>query len=223
VAFIEIENLFYKVKSKNKNIELLNNINLSVNQSDMVTLIGNNGVGKTTLSKLIIGAIKPDKGKILLDGRDLQSYSKFEIGKKVGYLFQNPQLQLFNTSIKEELLFAYEFGSGITKEVLDKYKKIIKKLSLEKALNTPIHHLSRGEKQRVAIGTILMNNPKFIIFDEPTVGLDSIRKKEFINIITELYNDGIGMFFISHDNDFIESLPTKIIKLSEGRILDVSN
>jgi len=224
MAFIELENIEYSTKKRKLNKEkLFNGLDLKIENNAFVTIIGDNGIGKTTLSKLIIGEINPDKGSVFLNGQEVKAYERFEIGKMIGYLFQNEELQLFCNKIEEELLFSYEFGEGITEEIHTRFNNIIKELSLEKVLKTPINKLSKGEKKRVAIGTILMNTPKFIILDEPTVGLDAKLIDDFRNIILKIYQQGIGILLISHDMSFIKSLPTKIYKISTGGIVNECN
>lgn len=217
MSYFRLENINYSVKIKgNLKKVLFEGLHFSCEQSDFITLSGDNGIGKTTLSKLLIGILKPDAGEAFLDGKNLNDFMLYEVGKKVGYLFQNPSIQLFNRDIKEELFFAHDFGVEIEEDIEARYEEIIKLLSLEKALTTPIVQLSQGEKQRVAIGTILMNDPEFMILDEPTVGLDEERKERLRETILRLNERGIGLLVISHDAEFIDKLPAKHLRMNKG-------
>lgn len=214
MAYIELQNISHTLKSK----QLFNCLNLEIDQKEFLTLIGDNGCGKTTLTKLIIGTIKPDTGVISLDKQLIDTYKLYQVGQQVGYLFQNPDLQLFNPTIEDELLFSSRYIKALEVDAPSRYKEIVQELDLEHCLDTNIQNLSQGEKQRVAIGTILMNKPKFLILDEPTTGLDYKRKGELLKILTRIHNKGIGVLLISHDTSFINQLPGRVAKLSKGRI-----
>lgn len=217
MSYYQLTDINYTIKSKNSPPnKLFEGLNFTCRQSDFITLSGDNGIGKTTLTKLLIGILKADSGEILLDGDRLESLELHEIGKKIGYLFQNPNIQLFNKSIKEEMYFAYDYGVKIKGDIQKRYEDIIKLLALEKALKTPMVQLSQGEKQRVAIGTILMNDPEFIILDEPTVGLDEARIANLTESLLRLNRQGIGLLVISHDRKFIDGLPAKHLILEKG-------
>jgi energy-coupling factor transport system ATP-binding protein len=217
MSYYQLEDINYTIKIKGASDKtVFEGLNFTCQQSDFLTLAGENGIGKTTLTKLLIGIIEPDNGMVLLDGKDVKQLKRYEVGKKIGYLFQNPDIQLFNRSIKEELYFAHDYGVETTGNIDDRYIDIIELLSLEKALNTPIVQLSQGERQRVAIGTILMNDPEFIILDEPTVGLDDIRKSTLKDTLIRLNKKNIGLLIISHDKGFIDDLPAKHLDMGKG-------
>jgi len=215
MAYIKLYNISYSLKNKK---QLFDCLNFNIEQDEFVSLIGDNGCGKTTLTKMIIGTIKPDEGEISFNGKSIDSYKLFEVGQQLGYLFQNPDLQLFNPTIEDELLFSSKYIKTLEANAYLRFKEIVKDLALEECLTTNIQNLSQGEKQRVAIGTILMNNPKFLILDEPTTGLDYKRKTELIDILIKIHNKGIGVLLISHDMNFVQQLPGKVAKLENGRV-----
>lgn len=215
MGFIELNNVLYTLKNKK---QLFNYLNLVLEQDEIVSLVGDNGCGKTTLSKLMIGSIRADLGSVCLDNKDIEDYKLFEIGRQIGYLFQNPDLQLFNPTIEDELMFSSQYVKELESGAKERFKRIVKDLSLSECLNTNTQNLSQGEKQRVALGTILMNKPKYLILDEPTTGLDYQRKAELLEILINIHSQGIGMLIISHDMSFINKLPGKVLKLENGRI-----
>lgn len=217
MSFISMKHIHYTVKTKSREEKILfEDLNLSLEQNDFVTLSGLNGVGKTTLSKMIIGIIKPDSGEISLNNHDISTFELHQVGREIGYLFQNTTLQLFNRSVKEELYFASQYGVTIEEDIDKRYKKVFALLDLDKTINTPIAQLSKGEKQRVAIGTILMNDSKFIILDEPTVGLDDERIEGLITTLNRLANNGVGMMVISHNDSFIGQLSARHLRMAHG-------
>lgn len=220
MSYINLSHIKYRIRPKKGDSKVLfEDLNLSISQGEVVCLSGANGIGKTTLSKLIIGMIKPDSGQITLDGKDIKKYKLHEISREVGYLFQNTNIQLFNRTVRDELLFASSYGVTIQGDVESRFNEVYHLLDLEKTGNTPIVHLSQGEKQRVAIGTILMNQTKFIILDEPTVSLDEIRKNQLIQLMKQLNEQGIGLLVISHDIDFIRELDGRHLIMKSGGVI----
>lgn len=217
MAFYDLKNIVYTIQSKHHpSKRLFDHLSLALNQNELVTLSGENGVGKTTLTKIMLGVNAIDSGQVLLEGRSIYEYELHEVGRRIGYLFQNPSIQLFNRSIKEELYFAYEYGVEIKGDIKKRYQQTIETLGLEKALSTPVVQLSQGEKQRVAIATILMNDPEFIILDEPTVGLDQKRMDILLDILIKLNEQNIGLMIISHNRNFIARLPARHLVLEKG-------
>lgn len=217
MAYIEIESVTYELNTKPKRT-LYRDLNLSLKKGEMAALIGPNGVGKTTITKMILGFLQPDSGQVLVDGLKAVDYRRPDMGQKIGYLFQNPSLQLFSARVEEELLFAYEVRGSVTDSIRQRCHQIIDGLSLREAMMTPVFHLSQGEKQRLAIGTLLMNDPDYLILDEPTSGLDGDRKAMLKEILLGLNREGIGMLIISHDQDFLEGLPVTTYHMDEGQV-----
>ncbi|MDI6705721.1 MAG: ABC transporter ATP-binding protein [Bacillota bacterium] len=183
-------------------------------------ITGPNGSGKTTLGKLMTGILKPSTGQVLICGKDSRAMTLGEIGSKIGYLFQNPSHQLFATSVKEEISFVLEL-KGCTKEEIDrKVKNSLETFHLLHLKESLPFKLSRGEKQRLAIAAVLINEPGFLVLDEPTTGLDMDRRKVLAGILEELRQKGIGMAVISHDQEFVKRHSDRIIKMSGGEIVE---
>jgi len=201
---------------------VIENTSLTLFQNEFTAVTGPNGSGKTTLGKLIVGIVKPDCGSVKILNRDTREMTLGEIGKKVGYLFQNPERQLFSMNIREEISFPMEIR-GIPKEkIKEKVDEMLETFSLTHLEGIPAFKLSRGEKQRLAIASILVNNPGFFVMDEPTTGLDAERKKDLSELISNLQDKGIGMVVISHDLPFIKQHADRTITLSGGKIIDDS-
>ena len=217
MAYFEACQLSFGYK---KNL-VLQEVNFSLHQSQAVALLGENGVGKTTLSKLMIGLNQPRSGSILWKGRPVEEVPTHEIGRSVGYLFQNPSCQIFCATIKEELLFAARFRGNQSAEEEKKADRMIRRFSLEEARDVPTFQLSQGEKQRLALATILMNEPEFLILDEPTFGLDQERKDELTFYLKKIHQSGIGMMIISHDIKFVDSLCSRKLTVKNRRVYEV--
>ena len=183
-------------------------------------ILGPNGSGKTTLSKLACGIYKPDSGKLLLNGEPASRFSLGKIGKTVGYLFQEPGRQLFATNCLEELTFVGEIKGEDKQQTAVLAENLLKRFGLFELRERSIYRLSRGEKQRLALCGILMQNPLYIILDEPTTGLDKQARQVLYNTIDELLSQGVGLAVISHDHEVIDRYTqAKIIKVANGEVL----
>lgn len=214
---IELRDLTFGYDKKK---DVIKNINLKFYNHEFTAIIGKNGSGKTTLGKLMIGILKPSIGDVLIYGQNTKNLSLGQIGKNIGYLYQNPDRQIFAPTVEEEISFALEY-KGLEKEVIvNKTKEILELFQLEHLKNSFPFKLSRGEKKRLALATILVNDIDYLILDEPTTGLDVKRINILSEIIEKLLNRKIGMAVISHDENFIEKHATRIIEISEGEIIN---
>ncbi len=216
MAYYEANKISYEIRGRT----IFKEISFQLEQKEFVSLVGANGIGKTTLSKLMIGIQKPSGGEIRLDGVPVSEYALFEVGRKVGYLFQNPSCQIFCPTIMEELLFSLRFQGGETPEGRDRAVEMMRRFSLLDAQNSPTHCLSQGEKQRLALATILMNQPEYLMLDEPTTGLDQVRKTELGHYLQEIHQSGVGILMISHDQDFVKQMSQRILRLDDGGLYE---
>lgn len=196
----------------------MNNISLKINKHEVTTILGPNGSGKTTLGKLIIGILKPISGQVYITNQDVSEMTLAQVGLKIGYLFQNPEKHFFSNTVEDELGFVPRL-KGLNDDFLEnRIKELLRLFQLEHLRKSSPLLLSQGEKQRLAIATILINQPEYLILDEPTTGLDVERKKVLIDLLKELRKNGIGMTIISHDHSFIEQLSQRVIKIHRGEI-----
>jgi len=212
--YISIKNLSYKIKDK----PILEDINLDLDKNQCTALIGHNGSGKTTLGKQIVGILQATSGDVFIEGINNCNLKLHDIGKKIGYLFQNPDKQIFAPTVYEELAFASKYNVQATENIDTKIREILDIFDLTDHINAKTYNMSQGEKQRVALATIMLNNPEYLILDEPTTGLDKLRKDEFGKLLDKFINKGIGVLLISHDLKFIDKHATRIIEMRSGRI-----
>ena len=182
-------------------------------------ILGPNGSGKTTLSKLACCIYKPDSGKLLLNGKEANNFSLGKIGKTVGYLFQEPGRQLFATNCLEELTFVGEIKGENKEETTARAEALLKRFGLFELRERSIYRLSRGEKQRLALCGILMQNPVYIILDEPTTGLDRQARQVLYETIDGLLAQSVGLAVISHDHEVIDRYAqAKIVRVANGEV-----
>jgi len=217
VSFIKFENVSFNYQPQKP---LLKDLELSIESNSFTAITGPNGSGKTTLGKLAIGILKPLSGKVLFGGKDISGMSLGEIGSKIGYLFQNPEIQIFANTVIDDLAFVMRIKNTDENIISKKIDILLDFLNISDLRNSNTFNLSYGEKQRLAIAGILINEPQFLILDEPTTGLDIERKIMLAALIEKLLAAGKGLMIISHDHKFINNFSGRILRISGGRIYE---
>ena len=217
IPVLEFENISFGYQPSR---QVLSKISLTVRKGEMVSIVGRNGAGKSTLSKLVCGFEKPDKGRILLDGRDIESESISDRAVKVGMVMQNPNHMISKPMIFDEVALGL-VTRGCSKEQTNlRVEKVLKTCGLHPFRNWPVSALSYGQKKRVTIASILVLNPQVIILDEPTAGQDFRHYTEFMEFLLKLNREeGTTIIMITHDMHLILEYTTRAIVMSEGRII----
>lgn len=218
----------YNPKTALKKVAL-KDINLAIQDGKINAVIGTSGSGKTTMVELLNSLLVPTKGKVIVDKDIISEKSQIKnintLRRKVGIVFQFPQEQFFNLTVKKELEFGLLSFNYRTNEIDKRVSDALKMVGLDDSyLNRDPFKLSNGEQRKVAIASILIVNPKIIVFDEPTIGLDYESKKNFIKLIRMLknrYNKTI--IIISHDIDFIHNISDYVILLDKGSLILTGN
>jgi len=197
---------------------VLSGINFTPEEKGLTALIGPNGSGKTTLGKLMTGILQPTEGRVLIEGQDSGGLSLGAIGKRIGYLFQNPERQIFAPTVEEELSFALRLKGVPDEEINSRVEEMLGRFRLTDLQERFPFNLSRGEKQRLALAATLINRPDYLILDEPTTALDIKRKNELLGFLKELLDRGVGMLIISHDHDFLKKHASEMVEMAGGEI-----
>jgi len=183
-------------------------------------LLGPNGSGKTTLGKLSAGLLKPDAGRVLYNEQDIANWKLGEIGRHVGYLFQDPARQIFTSHPLQEIAFPLELRGIPKPDAEEKAKELLAQFELEDIADCSTYTLSRGEKQRLVIAAVMACAPSFLVLDEPTTGLDGQRRETLARTLRNLIKDGVGVLLITHDRTFALELGADIRFMAGGRMLD---
>jgi len=220
---IEIKNANFSYDSD----FILKDLNFTVHNKEKIAIIGGNGVGKTTLIKIIVGELKLNLGSIKIFEEELNTSSL----KRIGYVPQSQKENLYTFPITVKELVTLQLYDSLgkfkipRKEHYNKTMNLLKKMNLEKYANYPIKELSGGLRQRVVITRALMNNPDILIFDEPTSGVDESSKIQFAKTIEELNKKfDVSIILITHELDWIKNnlKLDSIYELKNGGLLNVA-
>ncbi|MDE3840628.1 energy-coupling factor ABC transporter ATP-binding protein [Bacillus methanolicus] len=196
----------------------LNDVSFEIREGEWVAIVGHNGSGKSTLAKLLNGLQFPMKGKIKVCGIESTEESVWEIRKKIGMVFQNPDNQFVGTTVQDDVAFGLE-NNGIPREVMvQRVKEALEKVKMDQFLDQEPHHLSGGQKQRVAIAGILALRPEIIILDEATSMLDPRGREEVLQTIRDL-KDSERLTVISITHDLEEAAKAdRILVMNKGQL-----
>lgn len=214
--FVHIENL-YKIYKK-KSIPAINNLILSLEKEKIHGILGPNGAGKTTLIKILTGLLKPDEGEILINDLNVLKNKKY-INSIIGLIPQEIALYQNLTAYENLNYFAsqYNIPKSARKEIIANY---LKKIDLFDRKNDLIKHFSGGMKRRINLIAGLLHNPKLLILDEPTVGIDVQSKNVIINLLEDLNNDGMTIIYTSHLIDEAEKICDNVYIINKGKIVE---
>ncbi len=215
MAIIDMKNVSFQYTANQK---ALSNINLTIQRGEWVSILGHNGSGKSTLSKLLIGLLKPSEGEIMVDNTLLNAETVYDVRRKIGIVFQNPDNQFVGVTVRDDIAFGLENLQVERKSMVDKIDFYAKKVGMYDFLDKEPSALSGGQKQRVAIAGILAMSTDIIIFDEATAMLDPKGRKMMLDYMKQLNQDGVTIITITHDMKEAV-LSDRIIILKQGKII----
>ncbi len=199
--------------------EVLNGIDLCIREREFVAILGANGSGKTTLVKHFNGLLRPQQGEIRLAGADSRNLSIFEMGQIVGYVFQNPDQQIFCDTVYEEVAFALKLRGFGEHETLLRVQEALAAVGLSGCDTEDPFSLPKGQRQRVALASVLAIKPRVLVLDEPTTGLDYKDQRRMMELIRELNQAGITIVMITHTMWVVAEYAHRVLLLREGRLI----
>ncbi|MCQ2969969.1 MAG: ATP-binding cassette domain-containing protein [archaeon] len=215
---LEVKNIKY---SYNSNYQALKGVSLKVDKGEMVALLGKNGAGKSTLFLHLNGIYRPDEGKVFIDGEELKYDKKslLKFRQKVGIVFQNPDDQIFAPTVEEDVAFG-PLNLGLPmEEVQDRVEEALVRVGMSGYEKTAPHHLSGGQKKRVAIAGILAMKPEIMVLDEPTAGLDPQGVVDLSKLLRELNDEGITIIISTHDVELVPTYAQRVFVLVDGLLI----
>ncbi len=213
---IEVEDAHFSYSNR---VEALKGVSLTIKDGEFVSVMGQNGAGKTTLIKHFNGLLKPSQGIVRIDGVDTRKTSIATLARNIGFVFQNPDHQLFSETVEEEIAFALK-NFGFETEVIEKrIDWALNLLGLTQYRKTSPFLLSGGERKRVALASVLAWDPKALILDEPTIGQDYQQKEKLRQFIVQMQTQGKTIVIVTHDVEFVAECNSRVLLMKEGRII----
>jgi energy-coupling factor transport system ATP-binding protein len=213
---IEVEEVWFSYSGDGY---VLKGVSFDVKEGEFLAIIGRNGSGKSTLMRLLVGLIKPTKGRIMVKGMDTRKEKVSRIAREVGFIFQNPDDQLFCRSVEEEVAFALRnlgLGEGEVEEVVN---RTLRDFALQDLRGVYPRFLSRGDKQKVSVAAIAAMDPSILILDEPTTGQDYRDSMTIMELVKGLNARGKTAILVTHDMRNVAAYAERTILLDDGRIL----
>lgn len=207
---IKLENVCYSVgKAK-----IIQDISLEIQAGDFVAIIGENGAGKSTITKLISGLYKPTAGTVFINGKDTKKTRAREMAQNIAYLFQNPDKQICQKTVREELLFGLDVLNVDDSEKEKRLNHILQLFNIDP--DAAPFSLSRGQRQMLTFASVLIMQPPILILDEPTTGLDYKECILMMSLVKELNEQGTTVIMVSHDMEVVSDFAKSIFVLNKG-------
>lgn len=218
MSYVTVDDLTYTYPD---GTNALHGVSLTIEKGEFLALIGQNGSGKTTLSKCLNGLLLPTRGSIVVDGLNSKKASISQMVRRVGYVFQNPDHQLFNATCRDEIAYGPRNIEIPENEVAERVTEAATVVGLpDEYLEEHPFFLTKGLRQRVAIAAILALRPQVIIVDEPTTGQDSRQAREIMGFLTRLNKElGHTIIIITHDMDIVAGYARRVVAMADGEIV----
>jgi energy-coupling factor transport system ATP-binding protein len=214
-ALVKFENVSFGYDS---DVEILHGLNLEIKRGDVIAVLGPNGAGKTTFVKHAIGLLKPNNGRVLVDGRDTKDASVAQIASMLGYVFQSPSHMLFAPTVYEELSFGPKNLRHPEERIVQEVREALKIVNLSDKENDPPLALSFGQQKRVSIAAILAMQSRILVMDEPTAGQDYQNYMNFMDSILGLPSFE-AILFITHDVDLAVIYANRVLMFNNGMLV----
>ena len=213
---LEVRNLTFGYE---RGRQTLRDVSLTIHKGEMVSIVGKNGAGKSTFSKLVCGFEIPDQGEILFQGRDLLQENIRHRAKHIGYVMQNPNQMISKTMIFDEVALSLRNMGKSEEEIREKVEETLEVCGLFPFRNWPVSALSFGQKKRVTIASVLVQDPELIILDEPTAGQDFHHYTEIMEFLRGLNQKGVTVVMITHDMHLMLEYTPRALVFADGRLI----
>ncbi|MBO4706483.1 MAG: ABC transporter ATP-binding protein [Spirochaetaceae bacterium] len=193
------------------------NLNVKIEKGDFTAIIGSNGAGKSTFSKLCNGLLQPSEGDVFVLGENTRRKKVSALAKHIGFLFQNPDRQICCNTVEEEIAFSLKNNALSKEEIESKVQATIKEFDFNPKVEP--YNMSRGQRQRLCLACLIALDPEILILDEPTTGLDYRECMEIMGRIRELNENGTTVIMVCHDMEVVLDFAKSVIVMNRGEIL----
>jgi len=210
---LEVQNVSFCYKPGHYAV---NNVSFTVSGGEFIAIAGRNGSGKTTVTRLIMSLLKPADGRILLDGGDTAKVKTAHLARQIGYVFQNPDRQIFRDTVAQEIAYGPEQLGFSPAEISQAVDEAMAVTGLTEQAQAYPRTLSKGQKQRVAIASALAMQPRMLILDEPTSGQDANEKLRLLELLTRLNAQGMSIILVTHDMELLSRFTRRVIVMADG-------
>jgi energy-coupling factor transporter ATP-binding protein EcfA2 len=197
----------------------LRGVDVEIGAGQFVALVGQNGSGKTTLAKHFNGLLRPGRGRILVDGQEIAERQTADLASTIGYCYQNPDHQIFATTVAEEIEFGPRNLGVSAEEVVARTGRLLDLVNLRDEAERYPFSLGRGQRQKLAVASVLAMEPRILIVDEPTTGLDWQGGAAMMRLMRELHAGGRTVVIITHDMNIVAEFAERAIVMAGGRIV----
>lgn len=213
---IEVKDAYFTYPN---GVEALRGVSLTVHDGEFIVIMGQNGAGKTTLVKHFNGLLKSARGEVVVDGVSTREVSVAQLARKVGFVFQNPDHQLFCETVEDEVAFALR-NFGFEEDAIERRVTwALNLLDVAQYRQASPFMLSGGERKRVALASVLAWDPKVVILDEPTIGQDHKQKEKLRHFIVQLNAQKKTVIVVTHDVEFVAECNPRVVLMSDGKIV----
>ncbi len=199
-------------------VQALKGIDLEIMKGDMVAIVGQNGSGKTTLAKHFNALLMPTEGEVLVHGEPTEKQGVFKIGQTVGYVFQNPDHQIFSETVFDEVSFSLRIRKMPEKEIKERVEEALVAVGLEGMEDADPFSMTKSGRQRVAVASVLAARPEVLILDEPTTGLDYSEQRGLMDMVRKLNEEGSTIIFVTHHMWVVAEYARRVYVIKDGRI-----
>lgn len=216
MSYLKLENVCFEYSDGFRAVE---NVNLSINKGERVAIVGQNGAGKTTTVKLMNGLLKPTHGRVIVNGKDTKDFTTAQISRMVGYVFQNPDEQIFNQDVYSEIVYTPKYCKFPKEDIRRRLRKALNLTGIEEYLDENPYNLPYSLRKFVTIAAVIAMEPDIIILDEPTAGQDVRGMNQISHIINEMEKEGRTVITITHDMEFVVKNFDRVIVMANKNVI----
>ncbi len=214
-SIIQVNNLSFSYAN---GFQALKNVSLEIKKGEILAIVGRNGSGKSTLTSHFIGLNRPTTGKVIVDGLDVSKVKIKELARRVGYVFQYPEHQFLTDTVHDEIAFGLKGMTLRAEEIEQRTSEMLNRFSLDHVRERHPLSLSRGQKRRLSVASMLVMRPEIFILDEPTTGQDRKNIDEVMQYLVELNKAGLTIIIVTHDMELVAAYADRVLVMEKGNV-----